>query len=530
MRFGVLGPVSVVDTDGRAVAITPRMERLLVAILAVHHGRYLSAGTLADLLWGDDLPSSSRKTLQTYVSHVRRAVGDQLRTDEGGYHLAADRDDVDIARFESLAADGRLALIRGDAALAVDRLETSLALWRGTPFGDLAEHPALVAEGRRLRELRAEVAADVVEARLEDGQRGLVPSIEAMLGDEPLRERTWALLMRALYVEGRQADALRAYQRARHVLAETVGIDPGPELQAMEARVLAHDPVLSPGSQHAPPTQYATAADGVEIAFWTRGTGPVDVVFVLEWTMNVELLWDLDELRPFFDQLASIGRLVALQRRDTGVSGRSDPPRLAPPDVCVADIDAVLDHLGVDRAHLVGWGHGGQIALAHASLRPQRTDRVVVVSSYATLMADSDHPGGIPREVFEPFLGVIRSIWGAAVPPEPIFAPEVASDPALIARIARMNRLTFTPSQAVANQREAYGFDIRSLLAGVTCPVLSIGLRQSVTGTEGSRYLADAVPDGSHVELDGHFVPMPAQSDAVGREVVRFLSCRDRGG
>jgi pimeloyl-ACP methyl ester carboxylesterase len=218
--------------------------------------------------------------------------------------------------------------------------------------------------------------------------------------------------------------------------------------------------------------------------------------------------------------------LIVIQRRGTGVSDRSPDGRFATPQECVPDTDAVLRDVGATRVSLVGWGHGGQLALAYAAARPERVAHVVAVNGYARLMATSDYPCGHAPQFLETFLGLMTRVWGQERPMHPIFDPISAEDPQLIAKIARFNRLTASPRDAVDIQRAVNGFDVRDVLPQVRCPVLVAVLRNSVTGVDNARFLAEHLPAAEcakYVELDGHFVPNAAQSAELARAIGAFL-------
>lgn len=525
MRYAVLGPLTVHDGE-RPVPIPALMERLLLATLLVARGSTVSVDRLTESLWSDSPPRSAGKTLQTYVSHLRRRLGDhRLVTERPGYRLHLDDDDeVDAMDFEQRMTRGRLALLRRDPTTANRCFEAALALWRGPAYADLADREPVRGEVARLEELRISVLEDWIEARLDGSEgRGVEIEIEQLVVDHPLRERLWALLMRALYLAGRQAEALAAYQRARVLLVEELGIEPGPELRAMEAAVLRHDPVLDPAEPDTAPTRYARTDDDIEIAYRVLGTGDRQIVFVLEWTMNVELMEVLSSFQLIIARLRELGRVTLVQRRDSGISGRSEVG-FTPPAGCVPDLDAVLRDVGADRVVLVGWGHGGQVALAYAAARPERVTGVAALSGYPRLSATDDHPHGIQQKFLDDWLDEMKGRWGEEMPLFPLFSPDVAFDPSLIAAMARMNRLTMTPAQAVAAMRQAYSFDVRPLLADVRCPVLVVGLRESITALANARALADLLPQAEWVELPGYFVPSLDDARAIGEVVSDFVA------
>jgi DNA-binding SARP family transcriptional activator/ABC-type glycerol-3-phosphate transport system substrate-binding protein len=224
-------------------------QRMVLAVLLIHVGEPVSADRLIDDVWGDEPPPTARKSLQVYISRLRRLLGEgAIEAVGSGYVLRIDPEQLDATRFERLAAEGR-RLLPADPAGAAAILRQALALWHGMPWGDLADEPALRADVERLRELRMAAIEDRLEADLMVGSGAVVGELKALAASHPLRERLRGLLMLALYREGRQAEALRVYQEFRRALASELGIEPSPELQQLEDRILAQDPdLLAPTS------------------------------------------------------------------------------------------------------------------------------------------------------------------------------------------------------------------------------------------------------------------------------------------
>ncbi len=265
----VLGPLEVA-VDGTLLTGLPRLERTLLAALAVRAGRPVSVSALAADVWADP-PPSWRKSLQVRVARIRRRLedaglpADVLATTGEGYRLALDADRIDAHRFHRCFEEGRRLLDEGRPDAARETLDAGLALWRGDPLPELADTAGGQAEVARLVELRHLAAEERTEAILALGRHGeAVAEAERNVTDAPLRERRWAQLMVALYRSGRQADALRAFQRARHLLVEELGLEPGPELARIEAAVINHDPSLDlrlagpPGAAAAPVARIGT--------------------------------------------------------------------------------------------------------------------------------------------------------------------------------------------------------------------------------------------------------------------------------
>jgi predicted ATPase/DNA-binding SARP family transcriptional activator len=242
LEVRILGPLEVLR-DGVALEIGPRRHRALLALLLLNANRVVSADRLIEELWAGRPPAGAAKTLRSYVSRLRAAVGDEVvRSRAPGYLVEIDPDQLDARRFERLLDEGRKARARGDAAEAAACLREGLALWHGGALADLADEPFAGVEAGRLEELRLVAIEERIEADLACGRHHeLVAELEALLAEQPLRERLWGQLMTALYRSGRQADALAAYQRARSLLAEQLGLEAGEELRALEQKILRHE-------------------------------------------------------------------------------------------------------------------------------------------------------------------------------------------------------------------------------------------------------------------------------------------------
>lgn len=249
---GLLGPVEV-RAAGRAPTRLSPSVRALLARLALSPGRVVSVDTLTDALWGEDLPSDAGNALQLRVSKLRRALAAAgagpgiLVTRAPGYQLAVAAESIDAYRFPRLVEQAREAALRGDAAAALAAYDEALALWRGPALADVEDAIWAEAERTRLEELRLGAVEDRLELLLETGRASAAAAdLERLVSEHPLRERPHRLLMLALYRGGRQADALAVYHRLRHRLADELGIDPGPDLQALAEAILRQqvDPAL----------------------------------------------------------------------------------------------------------------------------------------------------------------------------------------------------------------------------------------------------------------------------------------------
>jgi DNA-binding SARP family transcriptional activator/streptogramin lyase len=235
LEFRVLGPLEVSD-DGRPVALGGQKQRALLALLLLHANEVVSRDRLIDELWEADPPETARTALQVHISQLRKAVGrERILTQAPGYRAVVEPGELDLERFERLVADG------ADPAA----LREALGLWRGAPLAELGDSFAWVErgrlEGQRLLALERRIDADLGLGR----QAELVPELEGLVREHPLREHLRGQLMLALYRCGRQADALEVYRQGRRLLSEELGLEPGEQLRSLERAILAQDESLA---------------------------------------------------------------------------------------------------------------------------------------------------------------------------------------------------------------------------------------------------------------------------------------------
>jgi DNA-binding SARP family transcriptional activator len=249
LEFRLLGEFSVL-ADGRRLDLGGPRQRSVLALLLLQRDRVISTASLADKLWPDDQPLSAIKTVQVYISRLRDVLGPEagrLSSTSSGYRLAVADDEFDVARFERGLRQAREASASGDLDRAHATLEAALAEWSGPALGDLAEERFALSEADRLEELRLQAIEELYQARIDVGTgREAIAELRGLVADEPGRERLWRLLMLALYADGRQADALEAYQDARRYLDDELGLDPSPELQELERAILNQEALVAP--------------------------------------------------------------------------------------------------------------------------------------------------------------------------------------------------------------------------------------------------------------------------------------------
>lgn len=253
MEFRILGPLEVVE-DGRTLDLGGPKQRALLAALLLRANEVVSQDVLIDDLWGATPPATSAKTLQAYVSRLRKALADRngeapgaarLETHGHGYALRIAPESFDSGVFQRRLEEGRQALARDDPRRAAGLLREGLSLWRGPVLADLAYESFAQPEITRLEELRLSAIEERIEADLALGRDGeLIGELEALVERHPLRERLRGQLMLALYRSGRQAEALRTYQDGRRQLAAELGLEPGEGLRRLERQILEQDPEL----------------------------------------------------------------------------------------------------------------------------------------------------------------------------------------------------------------------------------------------------------------------------------------------
>jgi DNA-binding SARP family transcriptional activator/streptogramin lyase len=273
MEFRILGPLEVAE-HGSRLNVGRGKERSVLAILLLHANEVISSERLIDDLWGDEPPATATKSIQVYVSRLRKALASAgsggspdgvLLTRGGGYTLRVEPGQFDATSFEQGLTQAERSLAAGAPEQASETLRRVLALWRGPALADFVYEPFAELEIARLEELRLVAIEQRITADLQLGRHAaVVPELDTLVARHPLRERFWEQLMLALYRSGRQTEALRAYGRARHVLVEEAGLEPGEPLRMLEQAILAHDPALAPPPATGEPQ--ARADDGASTA------------------------------------------------------------------------------------------------------------------------------------------------------------------------------------------------------------------------------------------------------------------------
>jgi DNA-binding SARP family transcriptional activator len=275
MEFRILGPLEVED-DGRLIPVGGTKQRALLALLLLRANEVVSRDRLIDELWGGSPPDSGKTALQVHVSQLRKALGrDLILTQSPGYLIRVSDGELDLHRFEQLVAAARAE----EPVQAARLLREGLALWRGAPLAELGD--SFAATERALEEQRLAALEQRIDADLALGRHAeLVPELEGLVREQPLRERLRGQLMLALYRSGRQADALEIYRSGRRLLDEELGLQPADELQRLEKAILNHDPSLeSPVVQAA---EQRSVAERRRASSRTEPAVPPDSVAVID--------------------------------------------------------------------------------------------------------------------------------------------------------------------------------------------------------------------------------------------------------
>ena len=258
-EFCLLGPL-LVRRDGAALPVAPGKQRALLAALLLREGRVVSLYELTEVLWGTDAPPSARVAVQNHVMKLRKALGDgaRIRTHPRGYEICVGNGELDVGRFEAHLAAARVAAREGSWNTAAERAGAGLALWRGEPLADVESDLLATRDAPRLAELRLQATEILLDADIQLGRHAeVITEAQRLAAAHPLRERLHRLLMLALYRDGRQAEALAAYTRARQILVDELGAEPGGALRELHEQILKSDPALDlaaleTGAAHSP--------------------------------------------------------------------------------------------------------------------------------------------------------------------------------------------------------------------------------------------------------------------------------------
>ena len=542
VEFRVLGPLEV-TAGGQSLEVGGARTRAVLAMLLVNANQVVSADWLAEELWPGHPADRAAANLQVRLWELRKALrsageADRLVTRPPGYLLRVTAEELDALRFEQLAAHGDAALAAGDAAIATQRLDEALSLWRGPALADVDAAPSARAEAGRLEEMRLTALESRAEARLACGRhRELIAELETLTAAHPLRERLWSSRMLALYRAGRQADALHAYRELRAILVSELAIEPSLELRDLEARILRQDSALhgppavslpiaggAHGETSAPPqTRYVQTEDGVHIAYQVLGEGELDIVAVPGLLSHLDLWWEDPVTARFFRQLASLGRLIMFDKRDTGLSDRA--PGDASLEQRMDDVRAVMRACGCDKAALFGYSEGGPMSILFAATYPERVASLILGGSAARWLPAPDYPcGHDTEEMVSAIEAIAANRWGMGDSIE-WYAPSRARFASARQAFARWERMSASPSDLLRMVRMIRQIDVRSVLPSIGVPTLVIQRHDDrISPPCHGRYLADHLPGARYFEQPGDHVLWLGDTDAMFAEIEAFLT------
>lgn len=497
-------------------------------MLTARANTVVSTDELIEALWSDDLPQRPSAALHSQVARLRRlldAVADagcRLVTSGPGYALEIPADDLDLIRFSSTITAARS---EPDPGRAAAQLADALSLWRGRPFGGL-DIPALEPDVVRLEEMHAAAVETCASALLDAGRcHDAVEMLEPFVLAHPLREGARAVLMRALDLSGRHADALRQYEQHRVHLAEELGLEPGVALQRLHVEILRHDltPGVPPPRTPAPlddlSVRYATLTAGTCIGYATIGSG-APVVAAPAWVSSLDIIAaGRDPRSSVLERLAHHVQLVLYDRPGTGVS--RGPVADFSADAAGAELISLVEHLDRPVA-LLAMSSAGPAAILAAARRPELITHLVLFGTYA-----DGHAAFPRRDVIEATLALGRAHWPmAASLIAGLYRPGASPD--VTRHIARVLREAADTEVTLGYLESMYDVDVSHLLAEVRCPSLVLHYRGDlVVPFAGGQQLAAGIPAARFVPLDGNYhLPDVNDLDRIVAMVSQFVDAR----
>jgi DNA-binding SARP family transcriptional activator len=337
IEFHVLGPTGA-RCNGESLPIGGARRRALVARLLLDADRVVPPDTLIDDVWDGHAKEAAAATLQSHISQLRKVLGVCLQTRSGGYALSLAGATLDAHEFEHAAGAGTAELAAGDYDSAIATFTRAVGLWQGPAFQDVADRVWVQPEATRLEELRACCVEQLLRARLQAGEhQQVVADAEAAVAEQALREERWAILALALYRSGRQADALGAFSRLRHLLGDQLGIDPSPPLVALEASVRRQDPSLDS------PSRASRPVSGVNAGLVRSGRA---AAAQYDWPSAFEHLVAADRAKPLdaadLELLGDVAFMAGDQHTSISARQRAHVLWLGASDPIRAAVDALL--------------------------------------------------------------------------------------------------------------------------------------------------------------------------------------------
>ncbi|MGB5952728.1 MAG: alpha/beta fold hydrolase [Ornithinimicrobium sp.] len=499
-----------------------RRQRQLLAALAARKGRAVSIEVLVEWMWGDQAPSDPSAAVQTVIHRVRRSVGPTLtvQTHDTGYLLDCAAEGVDAIEYERLIRAARTA----DPAVAVEHVETAMALWQGEPYADM-DHSDFLVERGRLEGLADEAHALLTEAFLRLGRhREALVLAEETLTERPQHERALAVVMTALYAMGEQVEALHRFTTYRDWLTQELGLDPSPRLRELEAAILQQRedlpvdhsgqpatelvegalPTQRPTTHRPPVTQhirFCRGKDGSRLAYATSGRG-APLVKAATWMTHLDYDWDSPVWRHWLVGLSTDHTLVRYDERGCGLSAWD--VRDFGLEAWVDDLELVVDAEGLERFPLLGISQGAAVAIAYAVRHPERVSALILFGGYARgrgRQATSEVALGEASLQVE----LARLGWGSDDPAfRQVFTSQIFPDATreLWMAFNELQARTTSAANAVRFMEAFAQIDVAQRATQVTCPTLIMHSRDEVRQpVQRGLELASLIPDSRFVGL-----------------------------
>jgi YVTN family beta-propeller protein len=535
------------------ISVGAAKQRALLAILALHANTSVSADRLIEGLWGERAPPTAAKTMQVYMSRLRKALegGDAAIVTRGrGYELRLDPDAVDAVRFEREVGE---AIRTGRPG----RAREALVLWRGSPLQDVADEPFAAAQIRRLEELRLRARELAIDGSLRAGEHlAALGEIEQLIADEPLSERPRAQQMLALYRAGRQADALAAYRDLRALLVDELGIEPGPELRSLHDAILRQDPALDLPT---PAPRPAVPAGGPEErAPVRRRSRAIAATVILAAVLGAGLVLLLGGGGSDTPAETTVppDSVVIIDPRTNAVSGALRLPTspgpitaaddmvwvLSPGNATVARIDArtrrILETAGAEGQEPPGnivaapgnvWiAEGCQQGSSGALVRLETTHKPFSIPEEAVLIPLESAAGTSPARPVPPsalqtgpgcgLAATSRSVWTASYVPPGLARVDIAM-PADYPHVARVVRLPFITTAIAVGAGSLWARDTRRSVVWRMDPRTLARRRDIQTGSDPAAIAVGAGAVWVANSGDGSVSHIDPRSNAVTRAI-----------
>lgn len=487
-----------------------RKARELLSLLVLHVPATLGVDELVRLLW-EVPPVSARRTLRSHVSRVRSALTDSGYPDavvssRGDFYRLAPGVDTDVAQVAGLRRRARQLAAEGRQDEAATQLARARQWWRGAPVlpGTVAGQ-ALQAGWERERRF-------LVHEHLDAVVRGSRPAdalseLARLTVDDPLDEPVWVLYVNGLHRVGLQADALTAVASARRALAE-IGLDPGPELEAAQANVLAGPAAARPSFPPSPTgtreTVRYTQDGATAYADLSAGRDSPEVLVLNPAMLTIDGLLEETHVESVVSLLAERVRLICLDRRGIGLSAPLSPGT-DPLEQWVQDVAAVVEHATLRRPVLLANFDTGLIALEYAARRSDTLAGLVLVNCYPTYQRGNGYPHGLdPQTTTELIAAAVDPSRDRPLDTSALVAPSLATDAGFRAWWNRIGRRGANPTTARVVREFATTADVRSRLGAVTCPALVVPRRHCANVDPAhSTYLAEHLPHARLHPIDG---------------------------